>query len=77
MQVPKCLTIPEETCRDIPTQACHPVPFLKPVKYVDDDDVDDNHAGDDDYIDDDDYTLIHQEASKGVSVLRGIRGCAD
>ena len=45
MQVPKCLTIPEETCRDTPTQACHPVPFLKPVKYDDDvdgDDVDDN-----------------------------------
>ena len=37
-QVPKCLTIPEETCRDIPTQSCHPVPYLKPVKYDDHDD---------------------------------------
>ena len=63
-QVPKCLTIPEETCRDIPTQNCHPVPFLKPVKYDNDDDDDNDNDDDDD--------LIHQEACEGVSVLCGI-----
>jgi hypothetical protein len=30
--VPKCLTIPEETCRDIPEQYCHTEPTLKPAK---------------------------------------------
>ena len=64
------------------------MPFLKPVKYADDDDtVDDDDNVDDDYDDyidvggyvddDDDDILTHQEACKGVSVLRCIRGRGD
>ena len=67
MQVPKCLTIPEETCRDTPTQACHPVPFLKPVKYDDDvdgDDEDDGDVDDDDVDDNDNDTLIPRKLAK-------------